>query len=195
MHKSGEAGSVELDKPELITKITLTLIFLIGTGWLAWITGFPRLSQILYSWSTMDFLLLSLTTFRLGRLVAHDRVMEPFRKPFVRTVYDRTGAGKSVKPKGKGARQAIGQMLTCPVCSGTWFAAGLVFGLIWLPGLTRAFLWMTAAIGMAEVINAATEALSWRGQLNRTLTGQYLLSDRKHDGKVQIKSEEKTISS
>jgi hypothetical protein len=116
--------------------------------------------------------LLSLATYRLGHLVAYDRVMEPFRSPFARTVPDATGAGESVEAKGAGIRHTIGQLITCPICAGTWIAAGLVYGLVLLPEFTRLFLWMTAAIGLAEIVNSATEAWCWSGQLSRVRVGE-----------------------
>lgn len=157
---------------EYIAKIVLALLFLIGIGLFAVSAGPEKLSRAISSLTAIDLILFSLATFRLGRLVAYDRVMEPLRYPFTRTVPDDSGAGESVEPKGEGERQAIGQMLTCPVCAGTWVAAGLVFAFVWFPDLTRLFLWMTAAIGLAEVLQAATEALSWGGQLNRNLAGK-----------------------
>lgn len=155
-------------------KVILTLLFLGLVGLAGLSAGPERLSRALSSWSITDLALTGLATFRLGRLVAFDRVMEPLRHPFARTVPDETGAGESVEPAGIGARQAVGQLLTCPICAGTWIAAGLVSGLVWLPDLTRFFLWMTAAIGLVELFQAGSEALCWTGQLNRTLAGRAL---------------------
>lgn len=170
-------------RQEYAVKILLILLFIAVVA-LASLAGTGKLMQRLASWSAIDFLLVGLATHRLGRLVAYDRVMEPVRRPFARTGPDATGAGESVEPIGEGLKQVIGQLLTCPICSGTWIAAGLVIGLVWLPEVTRLFLWMTAAIGLAEIINALVEMFSWSGQLNRTLTGQsrlkQILKDNKH---------------
>ncbi len=186
-----QPGIIGPDRREYQAKIILIAIFLSSVGLAAWISGPDRLVQTIQSWSVLDFVLLSLATFRLGRLVAYDRVMEPLRSPFTRTVPDSTGAGESVEPKGEGAVQAIGQMISCPICSGTWIAALLVYGLVWLPEITRLFLWMSAAIGVAELINSATEALCWAGQLNRTLAGKHL-ANPETGGRAQVKSEEKS---
>jgi hypothetical protein len=160
-------------------KVLLTLLFLAGIGYIAGAAN-QRLSEAISSWKGIDFLLIGLSTFRLGRLVSYDRVMEPLRHHFARTVPDATGAGESVEAVGEGARQAIGQLLSCPICTGTWIAAGLVVGMVWAPDGTRLFLWMTAGIGLAEILNGVEEVLCWTGQLNRALAGQAL---RNQNGK------------
>ncbi|HEX9018485.1 MAG TPA: DUF1360 domain-containing protein [Anaerolineaceae bacterium] len=130
--------------------------------------------------SAMDLTLLAFSTYRLGRLIAYDRVMEPFRKFFTNTVPDVTGAGESVDPKGEGFQQAIGQLMCCPICAGTWVAALLTYGLYLFPGPARVFLTMTTAIGVAELLGAATEALSWTGQQARTNSGAKMMEREAH---------------
>ncbi len=166
-------------KLEYTTKIVLTLIFLVGLGLFIVYSGPPRILQAVTSWTAMDFILLGLATYRLGRLVSYDRVMEPFRSPFARTVPDPTGAGESVEPRGDGIRGAIGQLISCPICSGTWISAGLVALLVWFPAVVRFFLWMTAAIAFAEILQSISEALTWSGQLNRTRAGAHQASQEK----------------
>ncbi len=100
--------------------------------------------------------MLILVTFRLGRLVSFDKVTEPLRQPFTETVEDSSGVGKTVIPVGSGMRHALGELLSCPICAGTWIAAALVYGLGLVPQLTRALLTIMAAVGGAELINAAT---------------------------------------
>jgi hypothetical protein len=156
---------------EYIAKIVLTFIFLGGfalfTGWM--LTAGPGLD--IFELSTVDLVLLSLATYRLGRLIAYDRVMDPFRRFFTDTVPDPTGSGDTVEAKGEGFQQAIGQLICCPICAGTWVAALLTYLLYLFPGPTHLFLVMTAAIGAAELLGAATEALSWTGQHARTMSG------------------------
>jgi len=159
------------DRVERGTKIVLTGVFLglfglfvfvnVRTGWLRF---------FLPGW--FDIALLALATFRLGRLIAYDRVFEPFRAPFTRTVPDETGAGESVEPRGKGVRQAIGQLISCPICAGTWVAAILVYLLLLYPDVTRLFLTFTAVIGAAELLNGVNEALCWRAERDRALAGR-----------------------
>jgi hypothetical protein len=157
---------------EFATKITLVGVFL--SLFAAFISRLSvwRKEQREFSIKPFDLTLLGLATFRLGRLVSYDRVTEPFRHPFTETVPDSTGAGETVVPRGNGIRQTIGQLLSCPICSGTWIAAGLVYGLVSLPNATRVFLAIMGTTGLVEIVNAFTEALSWTGQLARKLAGE-----------------------
>jgi len=99
--------------------------------------------------------------------------MEPYRAPFTETIPDDSGAGATVEPTGEGWRRAVGELIACPICTGTWIAAVLVYGLQVLPGPTRALMAIMSVIGIGEVLNAATEALSWHAQLARERVGIY----------------------
>lgn len=122
--------------------------------------------------SPFDLVQLGLATFRLGRLISYDKVTEVYRLPFTKTVRDVSGVGKTTVPKGGGVRRAIGELISCPICSGTWVAALLVYGMGVAPRATRAFLAIMSAIGMAELLNAAQEALEWTGQEQRREAGE-----------------------
>jgi hypothetical protein len=118
-----------------------------------------------------ELALLGVATHRLGRLVAYDLIAEPLRAPFATTVPDATGAGKTTVARGSGVRQAIGELLTCPICAGTWIAAILVYGLQILPRPTRILVTIMGVTGLAEILNAAVEALSWFGLVERKELG------------------------
>ena len=49
----------------------------------------------------LRFILLAFAAVRLGRLVAFDLVMQPYRYPFTLTRPDDTGAGDTVDPEGQ----------------------------------------------------------------------------------------------
>ncbi len=120
----------------------------------------------------VDVILLGLAVFRGGRLIAWDHVTEPLRAPFTQTVPDSSGAGDSVEARGTGARLALGQLLSCPICSGTWVAAALVYGLRLFPGPARLLVTILGAVGAAELVNAGAEALSWHGAAARQEAGR-----------------------
>src|SRR5690606_4392915 len=102
-----------------------------------------------------DLAQLALATYRLGRLTSYDKVAETYREPFTETVPDPTGAGETVVPEGTGVRRALGELIACPICAGTWIAAALVYGLHLAPRPTRVFLAIMSSIGGAELLNAA----------------------------------------
>lgn len=119
-----------------------------------------------------DFVLLALSTFRIGRMLAYDQVAQPVREPFTQTEPDASGAGDTVVPDGRGARRALGELFSCPICTGTWVAAILTYGLHLLPGPTRVLITMMGAVGAAELLGAGTEAMSWSGAEARVRVGK-----------------------
>ncbi len=160
---------------EYITKLTLIGTFLaIFTAFTSLVPIFKKVNkktQTDFVLKPFDLLLLGLATYRLGRMVAYDKVADPIQQPFAKTVPDETGAGETTRPKGSGVKQAIGELVTCPICSGTWIAAGLVYGLSLLPNPTRVFVAIMSTTGLVEILNALTEALSWLGQAERKASG------------------------
>lgn len=146
-----------------------TYLMLIGL-FLALLTAFAartKQQNDSFELRPLDLLLLGFATYRGGHLAAYDKVMHPLRAPFTETRPDASGTGKAVVPKGEGARRALGELISCPICAGTWIAAGLTYGLIIAPGPTRVFMTILAATGIAESLNAASEALKWSGQVAR----------------------------
>ncbi len=73
--------------------------------------------------------------------------------------------------KGHGVQRAIGELLSCPICVGTWAAAGMVYGLHLAPRPTRVFLSIMGATGAAELMFEASEALGWIGRAARRQCG------------------------
>jgi hypothetical protein len=114
-----------------------------------------------------ELLLLGLASFRVGRMIAFEGVAEPLRQPFTRVQPDASGAGQTVVAAGEGARLAIGELLSCPICIGTWVAAGLVYGLHLLPRPTRLFLTIMGTTGVAQLCYSVTEALDWNARAAR----------------------------
>jgi len=104
--------------------------------------------------------------------------MDPLRAPFTKVVEDNSGDGKTVVPRGVGVRQALGQLISCPICVGTWVAAILVAMMLVAPAGTRIFLYATAAVGVAELLHSLTEALCWSGRRGRTSSG-YTIQKKK----------------
>ena len=169
--KPHQSKSLLHQRKEYATK--LILISLFGLLFISFIflTGKSLILLEAFELKFLDLFLLGLATLRLGRLISYDLVMQPLRSPFTQTVTDTSGSGDTVEAKGSGMRRAIGEMLSCPICTGTWVAAFLVYSLVLFPGPTRVFLVLTAVIGMVEILNALLEMLSWIGSYARVLNG------------------------
>jgi Protein of unknown function (DUF1360) len=57
-------------------------------------------------------------------------------------------------------RQAIGELVTCSRCGGTWAAAGLAISQIVAPRSGRLLTWSLAAAGANDFLQAAFAALT-----------------------------------
>ncbi|HMJ35663.1 MAG TPA: DUF1360 domain-containing protein [Baekduia sp.] len=67
---------------------------------------------------------LGLATFALAKLVAKEKVDSWVREPFVEERVGRDGIER--RPKGRRLRYAVGELLSCTRCVGSWSALGLV---------------------------------------------------------------------
>ena len=160
------------DKEEYATKLTLLGVFVSIFAAFTHHYQEQRRGRAQRPISPMDLVLLGLSTLRLGRMVSYDLVTEPLRQPFTKTVPDPTGAGDTVEPReGSGFQRSLGQLIACPICTGTWVAAGLVYFFYSLPGPSRIFMTMMGTTGLAEILNALVENWSWSGQLARVRAG------------------------
>jgi Protein of unknown function (DUF1360) len=97
-----------------------------------------------------DLMLFALATQKLSRVITKDKVTSAFRAPFTE-VEGKGGAGElEERPRGRGLRRAIGELLTCPFCLGTWIASGFIYGYIFTPRITRTLASIFAVSGVAD---------------------------------------------
>jgi Protein of unknown function (DUF1360) len=96
---------------------------------------------------------LGVATFALAKLVAKEKVDAWVREPFVE---ERPDGG--VEPKGQGLRYAVGELLTCTRCVGTWSALGLVALRVTRPREARV---VTAVLGASAVNDLAQAGFNW----------------------------------
>jgi Protein of unknown function (DUF1360) len=87
--------------------------------------------------SPMDLTLCAAATHKLSRLLAKDPVTSPLRAPFTEYEGNTGPAELHEEARGHGAQKAIGEMLTCPFCTGMWIATAFTAGLVYLPRTTR----------------------------------------------------------
>ena len=91
---------------------------------------------------------LSLATYKLGRLIARDRVAAFVRAPVTEGEED----GRE-RPKPEGLERVLGELVTCPTCVGMWAAAGLSYGLVLFPRQTRFVTTMLGAQAVSDFLN------------------------------------------
>lgn len=160
--------NLEQERRERLTYMTLVGLFL---GLLGLFVSREHERKRTFEMSPRDLALLGLATYRGARIVAYDRVTEPIRAPVTETVPDEFDAGENVVAEGTGVRKAIGELVSCPTCVGTWLAAGLVYGMRLAPGPTRLFAAILGVSGLAELFSVSAETLTWTAQAARKQAG------------------------
>ncbi len=104
---------------------------------------------------TGDLALLSIASHKASRLLTKDRVTSPIRAPFTRYQSDAGQGEVSEKPRGRGFRAAIGQLVVCPYCIGMWTSAAMTAGLLVAPRFTRWVASVLVIVFGADVLQIA----------------------------------------
>jgi Protein of unknown function (DUF1360) len=107
--------------------------------------------------TSLDFAILALASFKAARTLAHDRVSAPMRAPFVEGEAD---ADDEVPVRTGGMQQAIGELVTCTRCVGTWAAAGLASTQIVAPRFGRLLTWSLGAAAANDFLQAGFTVLA-----------------------------------
>lgn len=138
---------------ERLAKIVLQGVFL---STLAIATSLRELSL-----SPCEWVMLGLAIVRCGRMIAFELIMEPWRSTVAKTV-EHAHAGMTTEPKyDSGWRQSLGQLVTCPICAGTWSALVLIVGLLFWPSLFHVLIILLSAVELGEVVHELIERLCW----------------------------------
>ena len=105
----------------------------------------------------LDLAVLGLATFKAARTISRDEVTSFLREPFVEGVAKEGGE----EPVATGdMRQAIGELVTCSRCIGTWVAAGLAASQIIAPKFGRLLTWTLATAGVNDYLQAGFATLT-----------------------------------
>lgn len=101
---------------------------------------------------TQDIVLIAIATQRLSRLLSKDRVTSALRAPF--TAYEGEGGPGELeeRPRGRGLRRAVGELLVCPFCLAQWIATALAVGLLFAPRVTRFLAGVFSVVGLADLL-------------------------------------------
>src|SRR5919198_3530973 len=107
--------------------------------------------------TALDLVVLAGASFKASRTLARDEVTSWLREPFVR---GRAHSGEGEEPVQGGMEQAIGELVTCPRCVGTWIAAGLASTQILAPRFGRLLTWSLGAAAANDFLQAGFSALT-----------------------------------
>jgi hypothetical protein len=106
---------------------------------------------------SLDLVTLGLATFKASRTISRDEVTSFIREPFVE---GEAHEGAEDPVESGDLRQAIGELVTCSRCVGTWVAAGLGSAQILMPRFGRVLTWTLAAAGANDWLQAGFAALT-----------------------------------
>jgi hypothetical protein len=105
----------------------------------------------------LDLAVLVAATFKASRTITRDQVTSFLREPFVE---GDASKGEDEEPAGEGLQRAIGELITCSRCTGTWVAAGLTSAQILAPRFGRLLTWSLAAAALNDWLQAGFTTLT-----------------------------------
>ena len=135
---------------------TITGVFVAGlalSGGIARLLGRDPREQ---TW--LDLATLSAATFKAARTITRDNLTSFIREPFVEGEPRHSEDERPVQTGG--VEQAIGELVTCSRCIGTWAAAGLATTQVLAPRFGRLLTWTLAAAGINDFLQAGFAALT-----------------------------------
>lgn len=109
----------------------------------------------------MDFVLISLASFRIIRMVVYDKIFAFFREQF----YDATEYKEQVvlvKPEG-GPRRTLADLLSCPWCFGVWATAMVSFFYLLTPYAFFPILFI-ALSAVASMLQITANLIGWKAE-------------------------------
>ena len=81
-----------------------------------------------------DIVLIGTASYKLSRLIAKKKVTAFVRAPFTELEGKGGPAELEERPRGRGLRRALGELLLCPYCLGLWASGGFHAGLLFARG-------------------------------------------------------------
>jgi hypothetical protein len=109
----------------------------------------------------LDFAVLSVASFKAARTLSGGEVASFLREPFVS---GRAYEGGEEPLHTGDVRQALGELVTCSRCGGTWAAAALATTQILAPRFGRLLTWSLAAAGANDWLRAGFSALTAKAE-------------------------------
>ena len=144
------------EQPPYRAYATIAATFMAGLGTVSGVAAARK--RPLQELAAIDLALLGLATFKASRTVARDTVTSFVREPFVEgDAYD----GEDEEPTHETEmKQAIGELVTCTRCIGTWIGAGLASIQILAPRTGRLLTTVLAAGAVNDFLLAGFSALT-----------------------------------
>ena len=108
---------------------------------------------------TKDLALLGVATHKLSLIGSQDAVTSPLRAPFTELQEKESPKSVDEKPRGKGLRRSVGELLTCQFCLGMWVASFFTYGLVLAPRVTRLIATVFTILTISDHLHQTYKAL------------------------------------
>src|SRR5215213_7006300 len=106
-----------------------------------------------------DIALLGMATHKLSLVGSQDAITSPLRAPFTELEEKESPKKVDEKPRGKGLRRSVGELLTCQFCLSVWVASLLTYGLVLAPRVTRLVAALFSVVTVSDYLHQAYKAL------------------------------------
>lgn len=156
-------GEGETESTPFASYATLIVTFHVAFGGFLIYTARSR-RRVSAELSARDILLLGITAQRISRLITKSRATRVLRAPFAELRVSDDGHADE-RPRGGGMRRALGELLTCPHCTGVWVAGGLTAARMVRPR-------ETAVVAAAFTILSVAEALQFASKVVEAQVGK-----------------------
>jgi Protein of unknown function (DUF1360) len=103
--------------------------------------------------TTKELFPLAAATFALSKAVARERIGTWVREPFVDETHGQ-------RPKGSRIRRAVGELVTCTRCVGTWSSLGVVGLRVLHPDAGRTVSYVLASSAINDWLQAGFKLLT-----------------------------------
>jgi hypothetical protein len=144
------------EQPPYAAYATITGVFAGGLALTAALAR--RLGRDAGERTWLDLATLTAASFKASRTIARDEVTSFLRDPFVE---GHPHGGQDEHPvQTGGTEQAIGELVTCSRCVGTWAAAGLAATQVVAPRFGRLLTWTLAGAGINDFLQAGFTSLT-----------------------------------
>lgn len=150
-HAQQSTAADERERP-LAAYAFLTALFAVGFG--APLVAAERRGKLPERVAAGDLVLLAASTFKISRMLTRDAVTGFVRAPFVEYEGMKGVTTPKERPRGRGLRRAVGQLLVCPGCVGAWAAASLTAALVVKPRPTRIVCSALTAFAVSDFLQA-----------------------------------------
>jgi hypothetical protein len=138
------------------------LVFFIGLAFMAAVILESMAWKPYSELVLLDYVLITLASFRIVRAVLYDKIFAFFREQFY-DVVETKGKVTLVKP-ATGPRRTLADLLSCPWCFGVWSTAMVSFFYLFTPFAFYPILFL-ALSAAASFLQILSSLIGWKAEL------------------------------